>query len=56
VLVHELSHSSVAQKFKVEIESMTVFVFGGVKTLFRYLAQINLILGILKVCYGAGFR
>src|SRR3972149_11905552 len=30
VLFHELAHSYVAKKYKISIESITLFIFGGV--------------------------
>jgi Zn-dependent protease/CBS domain-containing protein len=94
VAFHELAHSYVAKKYKLSIESITLFIFGGVaqlkgdpphpkaefwiaiagpfssfllaafflilminttggvKALFAYLAQINLILGVFNLIPG----
>jgi Zn-dependent protease/CBS domain-containing protein len=94
VAFHELSHSVVARRYKLSIESITLFIFGGVaqmkgepphpkaefriaiagplssfflavvfffltintsgglKALFSYLAQINLILGVFNLIPG----
>jgi Zn-dependent protease len=30
VVIHELAHSFVAKKYKISIESITLFIFGGV--------------------------
>lgn len=94
VTFHELAHSFVAQRYKISIESITLFIFGGVaqmkgeppnpraefriaiagplssfflsvlffflsgnttggiKALFSYLAQINLIIGVFNLIPG----
>lgn len=94
VAFHELAHSFVAKRYKISIESITLFIFGGVaqmkgepphpkaefriaiagplssfflsvvffslslnttdsvKSLFAYLAQINLIIGIFNLIPG----
>ncbi|MEW6053517.1 MAG: site-2 protease family protein [Nitrospirota bacterium] len=94
VAFHELAHSFVAQRYKISIESITLFIFGGVaqmkgeppnpkaefriaiagplssfflsvlffflsgnttggiKALFSYLAQINLIIGVFNLIPG----
>jgi len=94
VLFHELAHSFVAKKYKISIESITLFIFGGVarmkgepphpkaefriaiagplssfflsalffflsmngaggiKALFSYLAQINLIIAVFNLIPG----
>ncbi|HSW62577.1 MAG TPA: site-2 protease family protein [Dissulfurispiraceae bacterium] len=94
VAFHELAHSVVAKRYKISIESITLFIFGGVaqmkgepphpkaefriaiagplssfflsvvffflslnttagvKSLFAYLAQINLIIGIFNLIPG----
>jgi Zn-dependent protease/predicted transcriptional regulator len=94
VTFHELAHSFVAQRYKISIESITLFIFGGIaqmkgepanpraefriaiagplssfflsvlffflsgnttggiKALFSYLAQINLIIGVFNLIPG----